>query len=73
MNDIEKLKHIIDRIEDALDDMGHEGRLLMTAGMYGDEGHVGDDDRDVVGMLWIEEQLSDTESRTWNVRVKLDD
>ena len=73
MNDIEKLKHIIEHIEEALDTMGHEGKLRVASGSYGDDGHVGDDDRDVVGMLWIEEQLSDTESRTWNVRVKLDD
>jgi len=73
MNDIEKLKHIIAHIEEALDTMGHEGKLSVAAGSYGDDGHVGDDDEDVVGMLWIEEKLSDTESRCWNVRVKLDD
>jgi hypothetical protein len=73
MTDKEKLQYICGQIEEALDTMGHEGKLSVASGLYGEDGHVGDDDRDVVGMLWIEEKLSDTESRCWNVRVKLDD
>jgi hypothetical protein len=73
MTDKEKLQYIISHIEEALDDTRDDKELRIVAGLYGDDGHVGDDDEDIVGMLWIEEKLSDTESRCWNVRVKLDD
>lgn len=69
MSDITKLKAIIESIEVGLDIGGIDGVGYYTSGTYGDDGHVGDDDEDVTGMLWIEEAET---GRTWNIRVQLD-
>ena len=73
MSDKKKLQEFLGYLEGELNAREPDGIDLVAAGLYGDDGHVGDDDEDIVGMIWIEEKLSDTESRVWNVRVKLDD
>ncbi len=72
MKDIEKLKAIIGWMENELNADGIDEPQIVAAGPYGEQGHVGDDDEDVVGMLYLDEELSDGTIRTWNVRVTLD-
>jgi hypothetical protein len=69
MSNIKVLKAIISSLETGLDLYGIDEVGRYTAGLYGEDGHVGDDDEDVTGMMWIEEE--DT-GRTWNIRVQLD-
>lgn len=73
MNDKQKLQEFLGYIMNELNTKRSDGIEIAIAGLYGDDGHVGDDDEDVVGMMWIEEIVPGAENRCWNVRVKLDD
>jgi len=70
MKDIEKLKHAIKDIERELSTRGILGINAAATGLYGEDGHVGDDDEHIVGMMWIEEEGT---GRCWNIRLQLDD